>query len=77
MTNQPKGPKIVDLDVELERAKEAAADSERELAVAYSRFDQALRQPLGIAQRIRDDPVRWIAGAFAAGLIVAQIRKRG
>lgn len=42
---------------------------------AVAKLKQAAKQPLGLAHRIRNDPLPWLAGALLIGLWVGS--KRG
>lgn len=57
---------------ELHRARRAARRSEEELGQALIRLESSLRQPFAIGDRVAEAPVRWLAGAFALGFILAR-----
>ena len=51
----------------VEQRAEVARHS-RELEEALAKLKEATKRPLGLADRIRDDPVVWLGGALLVGL---------
>jgi hypothetical protein len=42
----------------------------RELDEALEKLKQATKRPLGLADRIREEPLLWLGGAVVVGLIL-------
>lgn len=52
---------VVEQKAEIERHS-------RELEEALTKLKEATKRPLGLANRIRDEPMIWLSGALVVGL---------
>jgi hypothetical protein len=53
---------------ESERLEAAVRKHDEEWHEAVEKLREAAKRPLGLADRIRDDPLAWIAGGLLIGL---------
>ena len=59
---------------ELTQQKAEVARHTRELEEAVTKLKEATKRPLGLADRIRDDPLLWLSGALLVGLWLGMTR---
>ena len=53
-----------------ERLEEPVRQHDEEWHEAVEKLREAAKRPLGLADRIRDDPLVWIAGGLLIGLLI-------
>jgi hypothetical protein len=57
-----------------EQLEETVRRHDEELHEAVAKLREATKRPLGLADRIRDDPLPWLAGGLLVGLWVGSRR---
>jgi hypothetical protein len=67
---------MIEENEEIEQQKAEIARHTRELDEALSKLKQATAKPLGLADRIREEPLLWLGGSFIVGLLLGSRNHR-